>query len=62
MGRPLARGMRFQRGTWWASIPDKASSSGLRYESFLAEEDARAWLTRAVAMAVVDRAGPGAQP
>ena len=51
MGRPLTGGLRFQRGTWWASIPDKASASGRRYESFLAEDDARAWLTQAVSAA-----------
>lgn len=49
MGRPLTGGLRFQRGTWWASVPDKTAASGRRYESFLAEDDARAWLAHAVA-------------
>ena len=48
MARPLTGGLRFQRGTWWASIPDKTAASGRRYESFLAEDDARAWLAQAV--------------
>jgi integrase len=48
MGRPLTGGLRFQRGTWWASVPDKTAASGRRYESFLAEEDARVWLAQAV--------------
>ena len=48
MGRPLTGALRFQRGTWWASVPDKTTASGRRYESFLAEDDAQAWLTQAV--------------
>jgi hypothetical protein len=48
MARPLKGGLRFQRGTWWASVPDKTAASGRRYESFLAEDDARAWLAQAV--------------
>ena len=48
MARPLTGGLRFQRGRWWASIPDKMLASGRRYESFLAEDDARAWLAQAV--------------
>lgn len=49
MARPLTGGLRFQRGRWWASVPDKTAASGRRYESFLAEDDARAWLAQAVA-------------
>jgi integrase len=49
MARPLTGGLRFTRGRWWASVPDKAAASGRHYESFLAEADARAWLTQAVA-------------
>lgn len=49
MARPLNGGLRFQRGRWWASVPDKAATSGRHYESFLVEDDARAWLTQAVA-------------
>ena len=48
MARPLTGGLRFQRGRWWASVPDKTAASGRRYESFLAEDDARAWLAQAV--------------
>jgi len=48
MARPLTGGLRFQRGTWWASVPDKSAASGRRYESFLAEDDARTWLAQAV--------------
>ncbi len=49
MARPLTGGLRFTRGRWWASVPDKTAASGRHYEAFLAEDDARAWLTQAVA-------------
>jgi integrase len=61
MGRPLSGGLRFQRGTWWASLPDKTTASGRRYESFLAEGDARAWLAQAVAAVQAGRPLPDAE-
>jgi AcrR family transcriptional regulator len=60
MGRPLSGGLRFQRGRWWASIPDKTTASGRRYESFLAEDDARAWLAQATAAVRANRPLPDA--
>jgi hypothetical protein len=61
MARPLTGGLRFTRGRWWASVPDKAAVSGRHYESFLAEDDARAWLTQAVAAAQAGRPLPDAE-
>ncbi len=61
MGRPLTGGLRFQRGTWWASVPDKTADSGRRYESFLAEDDARAWLAHAVTAVQAGRPLPNAE-
>ncbi|MHB1924783.1 MAG: hypothetical protein ACYCSJ_08845, partial [Acidimicrobiales bacterium] len=61
MGRPLTGGLRFQRGTWWASIPDKTAASGRRYESFLAEDDARAWLAQAVTAVQANLPPPDAE-
>jgi AcrR family transcriptional regulator len=61
MARPLTGGLRFQRGTWWASLPDKTAASGRRYESFLAEDDARAWLAQAVAALQASRPLPDAE-
>ncbi len=61
MARPLTGGLRFTRGRWWASVPDKAAASGRHYESFLAEDDARAWLTQAVAAAQAGRPLPDAE-
>jgi integrase len=61
MGRPLTGGLRFQRGTWWASVPDKTAASGRRYESFLAEDDARAWLAQAVTAVQANLPPPDAE-
>ena len=61
MARPLTGGLRFTRGRWWASVPDKAAASGRHYESFLAEADARAWLTQAVAATQAGLPLPGAE-
>ncbi|MGH9106409.1 MAG: hypothetical protein ACRDZX_11370, partial [Acidimicrobiales bacterium] len=61
MARPLKGGLRFTRGRWWASVPDKTAASGRRYESFLSEDDARAWLTQAVAAVQAGRRQPGAE-
>jgi|GEM_PF-7059561 len=61
MGRPLTGGLRFQQGTWWASVPDKTAASGRRYESFLAEGDARAWLAQAVTAVQANLPPPGAE-
>ncbi|MCU4185183.1 hypothetical protein K6U06_12485 [Acidiferrimicrobium sp. IK] len=61
MARPLNGGLRFQRGRWWASVPDKAATSGRHYESFLAEDDARAWLAQAVPAVRTGRPLPDAE-
>jgi integrase len=61
MARPLSGGLRFQRGRWWASVPDKAATSGRHYESFLAEDDARAWLAQAVPAVRAGRSLPDAE-
>ena len=61
MARPLTGGLRFTRGRWWASVPDKAAASGRHYESFVAEDDARAWLTQAVAATQAGLPLPGAE-
>ena len=61
MARPLNGGLRFQRGRWWASVPDKAATSGRHYESFLAEDDARAWLAQAVPAVRAGRSLPDAE-
>ncbi len=61
MARPLDGGLRFQRGRWWASVPDKAATSGRHYESFLAEDDARAWLAQAVSAVQAGRSLPDAE-
>ena len=61
MARPLNGGLRFQRGRWWASVPDKAATSGRHYESFLAEDDARAWLAQAVPAVQAGRSLPDAE-
>ncbi|MGH9104192.1 MAG: helix-turn-helix domain-containing protein, partial [Acidimicrobiales bacterium] len=61
MTRPLRGGLRLARGRWWASVPDKTSASGRRYESFLAEDDARAWLAQAVPALVAGRPLPDAE-
>ncbi len=61
MARPLKGGLRFQRGTWWASVPDKTAVSGRRYESFLAEDDARTWLAQAVTAVQAGRPVPDAE-
>jgi integrase len=61
MGRPLAGGLRHQRGRWWASVPDRSAASGRHYESFLIEEDARAWLTQAIAAMQAGRSLPDAE-
>ena len=61
MARPLNGGLRFQRGRWWASVPDKAATSGRHYESFFAEDDARAWLAQAVPAVRTGRPLPDAE-
>ncbi|MGH9075527.1 MAG: helix-turn-helix domain-containing protein, partial [Acidimicrobiales bacterium] len=61
MARPLKGGLRLARGRWWASVPDKTAASGRRYESFLAEDDARAWLAQAVPALVAGRPLPDAE-
>ena len=61
MARPLRGGLRFQRGTWWASVPDRTAASGRRYESFLAEDDARTWLAQAVTALQAGRPLPDAE-
>lgn len=58
MGRPLTGGLLRQQGLWWASVPDAGATSGRRYESFLVEDDARAWLIQAVAALSAGRALP----
>jgi integrase len=48
MGRPLTGSLRHYQGLWWASVPEAKGESRRRDESFLAEDDAQAWLAQAV--------------
>ena len=49
MGRPLTGSLRSHQGLWWASVPEARGAKRRCAESFRSEDDARSWLTQAVA-------------
>lgn len=61
MARPLTGGLRFTRGRWWAGVPDRTAASGRHYESFVADDDARAWLGQSVPAVGAGRPLPEAE-
>jgi hypothetical protein len=60
MGRPLTGSLRQYQGLWWASVPEAKGATRRRDESFLAEDDAHAWLAQAVTAVRADRPLPDA--
>ena len=48
MGRPLAGSIRRREGRWLVSVPEVKGSQRRREESFVVEDDARAWMAQAV--------------
>ncbi|MDA8282087.1 MAG: site-specific integrase, partial [Actinomycetota bacterium] len=60
MGRPLTGSLRRYQGLWWASVPEAKGATRRRDESFLAEDDAQAWLAQAVTAVRAGRPLPDA--
>jgi integrase len=60
MGRPLTGSLRHYQGLWWASVPEAKGVTRRRDESFLAEDDAHAWLAQAVTAVRAGRPLPDA--
>ncbi len=60
MGRPLTGSLRHYQGLWWASVPEAKGAARRRDESFLAEDDAQAWLAQAVTAVRAGRPLPDA--
>ena len=60
MGRPLTGSLRHYQGMWWASVPEAKGAIRRRDESFLAEDDAQAWLAQAVTAVRTGRPLPDA--
>jgi integrase len=60
MGRPLTGSLRHHQGLWWASVPEAKGVTRRRDESFLAEDDAQAWLAQAVTAVRAGRPLPDA--